>query len=117
MLKSDFERNALEAESMRKRVQTPQVYFWEGYLRGLRRNFHGQIFGTEYEHGQWLSLKTRLGDDRLRYRGVGYEMGFKGTPMSEATRYAEAIHPEEPKGTERSLGASYLYARRVRGKK
>lgn len=47
----------------------------EGYCRGLRRHYHGEQFGTESEHQQWLSL----GGNRQEMGG-GYRDGFAGLP-------------------------------------
>lgn len=47
-----------------------------GYLRGLRRHYHGERFGTAEEHAKWLSL----GDsDQQLDEGKGYCDGFAGT--------------------------------------
>lgn len=46
-----------------------------GYQRGLRRHRHGDNFGTDDEHEQWLNLtghRQELGD--------GYRDGFEGRP-------------------------------------
>lgn len=46
-----------------------------GYQRGLRRHYHGEQFGTEAEHQQWLSL-----DGHRQDLGDGYRDGFEGRP-------------------------------------
>lgn len=46
-----------------------------GYRRGLRRHYHGEIFGTPTEHEKWLHLsgyRQEMGD--------GYRDGFDGKP-------------------------------------
>jgi len=49
-----------------------------GYQRGLRRLYHGDNFGTEQEHLQWMDLGTE-GDLREEL-GRGYRDGFEGRP-------------------------------------
>ncbi|OXS14893.1 hypothetical protein CGX12_11780 [Zobellella denitrificans] len=46
-----------------------------GYQRGLRRHFHGEKFGTEAEHQQWLAL-----DGHRQELGDGYRDGVEGGP-------------------------------------
>ncbi len=50
--------------------------YWEGFARGLRRAYHGTIFGTEVQHAHWLSLATDGGDESSRKRGRGYRDGL-----------------------------------------
>lgn len=48
-----------------------------GYLRGLRRHYHGKKFGTTEEHETWLAMtghRQEMGD--------GYRDGFAGQPPS-----------------------------------
>lgn len=49
--------------------------YWMGYQRGLRRRYHGEIFGTEDEHSLWMSLADDDTPDRIN-RGRGYRDGF-----------------------------------------
>ena len=50
--------------------------FATGYQRGLRRHYHGEIFGTTEEHEKYMSLGTN-GDYRADL-GDGYRAGFSG---------------------------------------
>jgi hypothetical protein len=52
-----------------------------GYMRGLRRAYHGERFGTEDEHTRWLSL---AGDPRREAMGRGYRDGLAGHKPAEA---------------------------------
>jgi hypothetical protein len=52
------------------------VAYWQGYERGLRRQYHGEKFGTEQEHALWLSLTDDSGDPSGRERGQGYRDGL-----------------------------------------
>ena len=47
-----------------------------GYLRGLRRHYHGENFGTPDEHALWMSLGLD-GDPRVDL-GCGYRDGVAG---------------------------------------
>lgn len=49
--------------------------YWEGYMRGLRRAYHGEVFGTEVEHTLWSLMATS--DDMQRQElGRGYRDGL-----------------------------------------
>ena len=50
--------------------------FAAGYQRGLRRLYHGEIFGTTEEHEKYMSLGAN-GDHRTEL-GDGYRAGFSG---------------------------------------
>jgi hypothetical protein len=92
------------ADAFRKLSQYPTGYFWEGYLRGLRRNYHGERFGTAEEHSTWCGLKNESLDDTRRYRGIGYDMGFNGIPIAEAIEYAQKEFSE----SERDRKENYM---------
>lgn len=94
MTKNEFEHNMMGADSLCKLSQYPAGYFWEGYQRGLRRNYHGERFGTAQEHATWTGLKNETEDDSRRYRGIGYETGFQGKSITEAIEYAKKEFPE-----------------------
>jgi len=49
-----------------------------GYLRGLRRGYHGEAFGTEEEHSMWLRFRTA--EDQRAEMGRGYADGLEGKP-------------------------------------
>ena len=49
--------------------------YLRGYLRGIRRHYHGDIFGTDEEHNQWLNLEGDRDD-----LGRGYRDGLAGRP-------------------------------------
>ena len=50
--------------------------FWEGFERRLRRQYHGDKFGTPQEHALWLSLADDGNDASSRERGQGYRDGL-----------------------------------------
>ena len=47
--------------------------YWMGYMRGLRRNYHGSCFGSHYDHLKWLDL---INDDWRDDLGKGYRDGL-----------------------------------------
>lgn len=53
----------------------------KGYIRGLRRHYHGSNFGTPEEHLTWMALGT--GNDPRVDLGNGYRAGFEGKPFAE----------------------------------
>ena len=58
--------------------------YWAGYQRGLRRQFHGESFGTAEEHKKW-SLLWLADDPSRRELGLGYLAGL-GFMQAEVTR-------------------------------
>ena len=49
--------------------------YWAGYIRGLRRQYHGENFGSSKDHEQWLSLSYI--DDVTQWEWAkGYQAGF-----------------------------------------
>jgi hypothetical protein len=58
----------------------PQYYM--GYMRGLRRRYHGERFGTNTEHKQWLTLDGSYVRDEIR---KGYTDGYYGPDSAPKT--------------------------------
>ncbi len=56
-------------------AKTDASEYSQGYVRGLRRHYHGDNFGTEDEHNLWLNC-----GDRHPERSQGYLDGFEGKP-------------------------------------
>jgi hypothetical protein len=73
MDQAKFESEMSRARIYRK-LERPD--YWEGFTRGLRRAYHGAIFGTEAQHVHWLSLAADGGDESSRKRGRGYRDGL-----------------------------------------
>jgi len=73
MDQAKFESEMNRARIYRK-IERPD--YWEGFARGLRRAYHGAVFGTEHEHSHWLSLATDGSDESSRKRGRGYRDGL-----------------------------------------
>lgn len=77
----DFQREIVVARAIKQLSSDPS--FLEGYIRGLRRHYHGEKFGTAEEHAHWMALADEQGDEQLTARGRGYRAGFAGRSMSE----------------------------------
>lgn len=81
MNQAEFAHALSGAQEPQRTATGCEIGFWQGYARGLRRSFHGVIFGTSAEHDLWLSLRDA--------RGAGYEAGYRGLSVREAIREAE----------------------------
>ncbi len=53
--------------------------YWAAYMRGLRRHYYGDQFGTADEHEIWYNIPANTSDLTRRARGEGYRAGFAGT--------------------------------------
>lgn len=74
MEEHEFRSRLHMAETFRRLTDNPEADdYWRGFIRGTRRLYHGEAFGTEAEHNQWLTLA----DDRAATRR-GYRDGFAG---------------------------------------
>ncbi len=83
MDKKTFQSLGRMAQAMRE-VDSDMQEYWLGFLRGLRRSFHGENFGTVEEHENYMS--RRRGDYR-RDMQTGYRAGY----------YYEQLKLDEPK--------------------
>jgi hypothetical protein len=75
MTEQKFKSEMRRAEAMRRSAEPERAEYWAGYIRGLRRSYHGEKFGTSEEHTLWLSLTDRQ-DEACRQRGYGYRDGL-----------------------------------------
>lgn len=50
-----------------------RVAYWQGYQRGLQRQYHGESVVSKDEHIQWLSY---LNDPSTKVKGKGYWDGL-----------------------------------------
>lgn len=64
--------------------------FWAGYMRGLRRNYHGKNFGTDEEHALWMSA-SESNDQSRKMRGLGYQAGFEGQNIQQAIKISGEV--------------------------
>ena len=83
-----FRSEMRRAEIMRRTLDRDRANYWAGYIRGLRRLYHGENFGTPEEHTFWLLLVVRP-DRMLQQRGQGYRDGFEfdEANLAGANRY------------------------------
>jgi hypothetical protein len=86
MRNADFQTNMTAADTFRRLSSDPdEQEFWTGYQRGLRRNKHGDKFGTAAEHKLWLSLADDS-DPSRKMRGLGYRAGVDGQNIQQAMK-------------------------------
>lgn len=78
MDKEEYQKLALRVKTFAEISDEPEQHsYWRGYLRGLRRLYYGDNFGTEKEHKQWLTLSDRNETDLCRRAlGLGYKAGL-----------------------------------------
>lgn len=71
-------RNRFESLLQRAEIErgiSDKPDYWVGYLRGLRRTYYGDAYGTDEEHALWLGLSERR-DQTHRDQGEGYLAGL-----------------------------------------
>jgi len=73
---SNFSSLLRRADTLRRFDNEPaNASWWTGYMRGLRRAHHGENFGTEAEHGLFLSASDSTDPQRAAL-GRGYRAGL-----------------------------------------
>ena len=75
MTEEEFNLRMAQTETMCGFSDQPGYY--EGYMRGLCRFYHGPAFGTLQEHEEWLGLVYGW-DNTKAGRGRGYRDGLMG---------------------------------------
>jgi len=88
MKKSIFEHELSKAQTLYEYGKDEEKEFWRGYMRGVRRRYHGENFETEADHQKWLSL---VNDDYHHEAGRGYRAGFYG-PVRLVTNHPKASY-------------------------
>jgi hypothetical protein len=88
MNRNEFERLAVRSRELQAAGELTD--YWKGFLRGLRRGFHGENFGTETEHLNWMSC-AKKDKSRLPLQ-EGYRAGF-GVGKLDYTEGIELITP------------------------
>ena len=59
-----------------------RVCYWEGYQRGLRRSYYGEVFGSQEDHERWMSFAgDHKANEFQRERGRGYLDGLALSPI------------------------------------
>lgn len=74
MNRSFFDIEITKAEVM---GMVEKAEYWEGYIKGLKRRFHGKDFCPQAEHEDWLSKINADTPDDME-RGRGYRDGYLG---------------------------------------
>lgn len=81
MTEQKFKSEMRRAESMRRMAEPMMAEYWAGYVRGLRRAYHGEKFGEPGEHEKWLSAANSREESR-KQRGRGYADGLSFDEVS-----------------------------------
>ena len=84
MTEQKFKSEMRRANSMREIADPMMSEYWVGYIRGLRRSYHGEKFGTDEEHAIWLSSATSR-DESRKQRGRGYRDGLAYSEVCSKT--------------------------------
>lgn len=79
--KETFESEMIRAKTFQV-ISSETHDYWMGYMRGLRKAFHGERFGTAAEHAVWCEAVYSR-DEQRSQRGKGYRDGLKGVPDGE----------------------------------
>ena len=76
MNQKQFELKMHRAKTLQSvSTKTVESAYWVGYMRGLRRAYHRENFGTESEHNKWMSLINEI-DEQRKQMGIGYRAGL-----------------------------------------
>jgi len=77
-------KEATFQSEMRRLTSDPtEADYYAGFIRGLRRAYHGERFGTEAEHVLWLTLADSE-DEQRAARGKGYRDGLNAKAQEVA---------------------------------
>jgi hypothetical protein len=97
MTEQKFRSEMRRAEALRKTCDDPMMSeYWAGYIRGLRRAYHGAKFGEPGEHEKWLSAANSR-DESRKQRGRGYTDGLAFEEIS--SRMGRPPMSDEPTET------------------
>jgi hypothetical protein len=75
MTEQKFKSEMRRAEVMRGMAEPMMAEYYAGYIRGLRRAYHGDDFGTLEEHDLWIEAINSV-DESRKQRGIGYRDGL-----------------------------------------
>jgi len=84
-----------------------------GYLRGLRRHYHGENFCTPDEHALWMSLVLD-GDPRRVDLGRGYRDGVAGREpalliLNDPSQIGPNLRPRQERNNDDALSPVTRY--------
>lgn len=89
MTEAQFQHAMGAAETFQRLTEEPLVAdFWAGFIRGTRRHYHGERFGTDEEHALWMAA-AESDDESRRRRGIGYRAGIAGKDLQQLIAAAE----------------------------
>ena len=100
MTEAEFKSKMLYAESMKSYGE--RLEYWEAYIRGLERRFHGNQLVKEDEHCRLIE-DIRSDDQAKAERGRGYRNGLTELSVTHATclrcghSWYPRIHTESPR--------------------
>jgi hypothetical protein len=76
MNEQQFQSEMSRAQTLGRLASDPiQADYYSGYARGVRRQYHGDQFGSQQEHDLWLSLVDDTDESRTAL-GRGYRDGL-----------------------------------------
>jgi hypothetical protein len=75
MDENSFKSEMMRAEQFRTLIEQDRAEYWAGYIRGIRKAYHGENFGTAEEHALWLKAADDE-DETRKQRGEGYKAGL-----------------------------------------
>jgi hypothetical protein len=81
MTEQKFRSEILRAETMLGISDLMMGEYLTGYIRGLRRAYHGEIFGTAEDHERWMGFLASDYPDHVQ-RGQGYRDGLAYAEVS-----------------------------------
>jgi hypothetical protein len=76
MTRKQYDDKMQQARSIRQGDPDKADYL-AGYIRGLKRAYHGGSFGVDKDHNLWMNLIYDT-NKRRHARGQGYRDGFQG---------------------------------------
>lgn len=88
MENEEYERNIKSAYGFER---IDYSGFWCGYRCGLARRYHGDDYGTEPEHLEWMEKANSNKNKSSFNHGLGYRAGFAGKEAAKLYDTRKAI--------------------------
>lgn len=86
MNENDAMNYIAEANLLKRRALGLGEYFWEGYIQGVRRAWHGDGFDEE-KHAALIEVPEEMIFDSIRLQKVrGYKAGLSGMSPKDAVK-------------------------------
>lgn len=86
MNENDAMNYMAEAKILKRRATGLGNYFWEGYMQGVRRAWHGEGFGEEKHAALMGTLEEEIFDDSRLQIVRGYKAGLAEMTPKEAVK-------------------------------